>query len=112
MAHQIKRLAYQLLLIFLVLALITGYQLVNFGLVYECLSDFQAVYLDSKQQLIGSTKTFLILLMNYLILEAFMEPKKKIRSLSESDHSAIDCRIAEGTEVVDDLKSYDEYRPY
>jgi hypothetical protein len=92
--------------------MITSYQLVNFGTVFECLSDFQAVYLDSKQQLIGSTKTFLILLVNYLILEAFMEPKKKIRSLSESDQSAIDCRINEGAQNTDDMKSYDEYRPY
>lgn len=88
---------------------VTSYQINHFGLVFECLSDFQAVHLDSAQLLLGSSKRYLLLLVNFLILEAF-RAQKGSNQPAVSDASAIDCDGDESVKQGDD--EFDEYRPY
>ena len=91
----------------------TSYQISNFSAIFECLSDYQAIHTDSKSLFIGSFKTILVLLVNYLIFNAFLEPRNQMKNQKEDVGNNIDCGIENDAKSnAEEPKEYDEYRPY
>ena len=82
------------------------YELKRFGLLYECISDYQSNCLSNRGLFIGFTKNLLIILANYLVLEAFKNPETEV---SEKEHRLIVMDENNEQKLYDGASNYVEY---
>ena len=86
---------------FAVLGGITTYQTFYFRENFECISDYQAIFLDSEGVFIGCLKTFFHLLANYSIYNTFLDPERRKKVTEKQSGEFIDCNLTEKDKSIE-----------
>lgn len=92
--------------LFVVMAGLNVYELKRFGFLYECISDYQTNYLSNKGMAISFAKNLIIIMCNYLVLQAFKNPDAE---LDEKQHKLIVMDDAKDTKIQEEITNYVEY---
>ena len=98
--------------LFGLLSAIRVYQVSFFAESFECLSDFQLVFLDNASQLAGSAVHATLLLVNYLIFRAFLDPNSKRAERKNTQSDIIDINADNSNTNVEASMISNEYQPY
>ena len=100
------------MLLFGLLSAIRVYQVLFFADCFECLSDFQGIFLDNRGQLTGSAVYGILLLINYMIFVAFLDPNSKRAADKTTENDLIDINAESSNINIDRSMISNDYQPF